>query len=295
MSQEPARRARRVPFTAPVQVRGACGIFKAGAEDISLTGVRIRIDRSVLKMDEAADLATAAATVQTRLGSRFVVELGLRQGAGRMAKKVGLVRLVMAEDDGARLDLGCVFEEPLTSREAQNLNLVLEDVPEEATEVRRDSSWADEGRAELDPGLTEEKVESLFGVPSDVRTKPSERRPAQALRVVVSSTAKDGVTPLVCGAESLTLNTILLRVRVEHAAPWLEGQVDLAEVAQAVAGDYGAWPELEIVAGTRRLWQGTAHVSGIEVGNGPGEDIFLRLAFGRRLQQTEFDRLCDAA
>lgn len=295
MTQEPARSARRVPFTAQVHVRGACGIFQAGAEDISLTGVRVRLDHAELKLDAAADFATAASTVQTRLGSRFLVELGLPQEAGHIAKTVGLVRLLMAKDGGAHLDLGCVFEEPLTSREAHELKVVLGDVPGESKQVRRDSSWADEGRPMLDPELSDEKVETLFGVPSDVRTNPSERRPAQALRVVVSSTAKEGVPPLVCGAESLTLSTILLRVRVEHAAPWLEGQVDLAEVAQAVADDYGAWPELEIVAGTRRLWQGTAHVCGLEVGTGPGEDIFLRLAFGRRLRATELDRFCDAA
>ncbi len=294
MTHEPARRALRMPFTAPVRVRGTCGHFGAHARDISLAGVRIRIARSELRLAEAADLATAAATVQTRVGSRFVVELGLLQRSSRLTKAVTLVRLVVPPDAAGHFDLGCAFDRPLSSTDLRTLNLTLPDRAAHLQAVRRDHTWAEEGRVPIDPALAAEKVHALFGVTDSLRAPACERHPQRSLRVIVSEREGRGTAPLVCAAETLTSSTILMRVAAEHASTWLEHHEDIAEVIRAARRDLGAWPDLEIVDGGRRLWQGPAHVCGFELGAGPEGDVFLRLAFGQRLRQVELERLCAA-
>jgi len=294
--EDPSRRSGRVRVTTPVRIRGICGEFEATAEDISLTGVRVRVARAALHLAADADLATSAATVQTRIGSRCVLELGLRQMGRALAKKVDLMRLALPDEDPASLDLGCMFESVLTVDESRALRLEL---PTEAApeEVRRTSSWADETRPPLDPALTEEKVESLFDVETAAQLSARERTPVRPLRVILTPADGRAGAPLVCNAESFTESTVLVRVHGEsgQVQAWLSGRRDLSEVASAVESDYGSWPEIEIAEGSRRLWRGGARVCGVEVGVATGRDVFLRFALGRRLLPHELERLCTAA
>jgi len=284
-----------MPFTAPLRVRGTCGHFGAQARDISLAGVRIRVPRAELRLAEAADLATAAATVQTRIGSRFAVELGLLQRSNRLTKSVTLVRLILPSEAPLSLDLGCSFENPLTRAETAALNLSLPEAAVSLQRVRQGHTWAEEGRAPLDPAIAEEKVRTLFDVRGKLRRTPCERRPVRHLRVILSEREGRGVAPLVCAAAALTSSTILVRVAPEHAVSWLEGHEDIADVLRAASLELGAWPDLEVVDGGRRLWQGPARVCGFEVGDGLSGEVYLRLAFSRRLRQVELERLCAAA
>ena len=284
----------RVRVTTPARIRGICGEFEASVEDISLTGVRIRVARVALRLAEDADLATSAATVQTRIGSRCVLELGLRQIGRALTKKVDLMRLVLPDDQPESLDLGCMFETDLTDEECRALRVDLPDA-EAPRDVRRTLSWADETRPPLDPALVQDKVESLFDVETTATHSAKERLPVRALRVILTSVAGKTGAPLVCTAESFTESTILVRVHAEQAQAWLAGRRDLTEVAHAVQLDYGNWPDLEIADGSRRLWRGGAHVCGLEVGEAREHDVFLRFAFGRRLLPHELDRICTAA
>lgn len=275
-------------------IRGVCGDFMASAEDLSLTGVRIRVARSELRILDSADLATAAATVQTRVGSRCRLELGPRQMSRPLCKNVEIIRLVLPSGQPDSLELGCRFEEPLTEAECRALRVELaHDNPDGV--VRSALSWADQQRPELDPTLTEDKVEGLFDVSTARNHAPSERSPERALRVVLTPMPGSVGAPLACTVEALSISTILLRVGAEQARAWLTGKRDLAEVADVVERDYGEWPELEIAEGPRRLWRGGVHVYGLDVGDACDQDIFLRLVFGRRLREQELEQLCSAA
>ncbi|MDJ0521566.1 MAG: hypothetical protein QNJ90_05765 [Planctomycetota bacterium] len=295
VAQDPNRRANRIEISRRALIRGVCGDFYATAEDLSLTGVRVRVPRSELRIAEGADLATAAAIVQTRIGSRCVIELGLRQMSRGVARKVEIVRLVLPTGCPDSLDLGCQFEEALTDEECRALRVELPDEETEAT-VRSSLSWEDESRPPLDPALTVDKVDALFDVETTHKPGPSERIPRRTLRVVLTAAVEGrAAAPLTCTAESLSVSTILLRIAADHAETWLAGRRDLSEVAQVVELDYGSWPDLEITDGARRLWRGGARVFGLEMGDAGDQDIFLRLVFSRRLREQELERICRAA
>jgi hypothetical protein len=294
VTQEPKRRSSRVEISRSAVIRGVCGDFHATAEDLSLTGVRIRVTRAELRILDSADLATAAATLQTRVGSRCRLALGPLRMSRPLCKNVEIVRLVLPTGEPDKLELGCRFEEPLTEAECAALRVEIPRTVQDEV-VRSELSWADQQRPPLDPTLSREKVEALFDVSQERSHGPSERSPRRPLRVVLMSMPGSPGGPLACTAEALSISTILVRVGAEQARTWLTGKRDLSEVADLIKTDYGDWPELEITDGARRLWRGGVRVYGLEVGNACDQDIFLRLVFGRRLREQELDGLCAAA
>ncbi len=294
MSQDPSRRSRRVSFAGRVKLRGACGFFDAAAEDISRSGLRVALLSEVLRLDPAADLAAAAACVQTRIGSRFGIDLGLTAaGRGRVRRQVELVRLMLEGRHEGVLGLGLRFLEPLSDAEARELNVELpcED-PAAEGEIRQVDSFTEGGRAALDPRLAEEKVESLFGVPVNSRRERSEHAPSRELRALVRPEGLGGAAPLVGIAGGFTETVLRLHLSAEAVAGFGAEPGDFPGLARGIEADYGTWPGVEILDGTSRIWHGQAHPCGLEVSERGDGGVILRLTFGRRLQQAELERLC---
>lgn len=294
VSQDAARRASRVAYTARLLVRGACGLFAATGIDVSRTGLRMAMATEVLRLDPDADLAAAAACVQTRVGSRFVLDLGLTAtGRGRVRKNVELVRLVVADDEDGALELGCRFLQPLSAREAVELSIEMPNGDgEDPAAVRRAESWTEDGREALDPRLAEEKVESLLDVPVAGKAKPDERRPVRTLRALVRGAQGQGAAPLIGRASRFTEATVRMRLTEEQVRALGAEPGDFTAITRGMHAAYGTWPALEILEGTRRLWHGTAHVCGLEIAGNGDRGAILRMALGRRLQPAELDRLC---
>ncbi len=293
MADGSKRKAQRIEYTARALLRGACGQFEATAEDISLTGVRLMLLREEVKLDPAADLGGAAACVQTRVGSRFAVDLGITaRGRGRVRKTVQLVRLGVESD---RLQLGCSFAEPISRAEAESLKLTLPAVDEGESEVvRQVGDFAGSERTPIDGRLAEKKVERLFDVPTGERPARDERLPERELRALVRGGDQDhGAAPLLGVAAKLTDATVCVRLSQGEWSRWGTEPGDLPAVARGLLDDYGPWPLLEIVDDEqRRLWHGPAHVCGLEIGAAPAHAVTVRLAFSRRLQAAELNRLC---
>ena len=249
-----------------------------------------------LRLVAPGDLATAATTVQARLGSRFYIELVHEHSGGRVRKQVDLVRLVMPGWRPNDVDLGCVFTRPLTTAELEVLEVSLPSPDEEAPAVVRESlPWAETERTPLDPMLAHEKVERLFDVEAKRSAGPGESEPARPLRAILSSVIHAGLTPLVCSAAALTESTVQVRLAAATVADFWRSETGcLADVAGRLVAGYGEWPDLELTAGTQRVWRGAAHVYGLELCDGPGSDVLLRLAFHRRLGSEELARLLAA-
>ena len=294
MSQDPARRYRRVPYAARLMVRGACGFFAATGLDISRSGILLAMAPEALRMDPEADLAAAAACIQTRVGSRFQLDLGLTAaGRGRVRKHAELVRLVLDGGEDGALELGCRFLEDLTSSECRELSVEFPDAQgEDEDEVRREDSWTEGGRPALDPKLAEEKVENLLGVPVASPRGRNERRPDRELRALVRSETTGTEAPLVGRAAAFTEATVRVRITEDEVRRFGAEPGDFTGLARAMAEAYGEWPALEILDGTRRVWNGTAHPCGLEVAGSGDRGAILKLALGRRLQPAELERLC---
>lgn len=271
-------------------VRGACGFFAAVGIDVSRTGIRLAMAPEALRMDPEADLAAAAACIQTRVGSRFSLDLGLTAaGRGRVRKNVELVRLILGGEE-APIELGCRFLEHLSSVELRDLSIDVDGVVgNDEEEVRREDSWTEGGRPALDPTLAKEKVENLLGVPVPAPKGRNERRPDRELRALVRG---DGEAPLVGVADGFTDATMRVRITEDEVRRFGAEPGDFPALARAMEAAYGTWPEVEILEGTRRLWHGTAHPCGLEVAGSGDRGAIVRLAFGRRLQASELERLC---
>ncbi len=292
MNQQSARRSNRSPYAARLLVRGACGQFAATGLDISRTGVRLAMLAEVLRLDPEADLAAAAACIQTRVGSRFVLDLGLTAaGRGRVRKEVELVRLVLDGGEEDVLELGCRFDAPLSNAELGDLGIDLPEDRSDEARVRQVEAWTDAGRPALDPRLAEEKVESLLGVPVASPRERNEHRPDRTLRALLRPEGAGGAAPLVGRASGFTEATVRVRIDEADVRSFGAEPGDFTALARALEAAYGAWPTLEILDGTRRLWHGSAHPSGLEVAGSGDRGAIVRLAFGRRLQPAELERL----
>ncbi|MDA1193650.1 MAG: hypothetical protein O2894_00540 [Planctomycetota bacterium] len=287
MNHDPTRHTARVPFSARAVVRGAMAAYDAAAEDISRTGIRLAVLRDVLGLAPNADLAAAAALVQTRIGSRFQLDLGLSAaGHGRVRKVVELVRLVLDGPGSDWIGLGCTFVEPLTASEASSLNLQLPDDDEAA--VRQTGRFADGGRASLDPRLGAEKVDRLFDVPAATAT--SDRTPDRELGALLRPSGGASGEPLVGQVADLTEASVRLAVPDALREAWGGGGGCVPDVATQLHARFGDWPELELLDARQRLWHGPVRLAGLELG--PDGSLMLRFVFSRRLPPVLLERLC---
>jgi len=286
------RESQRVQFACAAILRGVCGQFEAAAQDISMTGVRVRVARETLKLDKEARFGAAAACVQNRIGSRFFVDLVPDHGTSPVCRAVVLVRLVQTDGGDECLDLGCRFEVPLGPVEWKALKV---DLPESVEQVVRQRACWDEGeRPRIDPRVLNGTVEFLFDPPeeADGLGAPAGGAEGEAsLRVVLHSAIHAGAEPLVCVAEDLSVTSVQLRISGAAVSEWMSGGCDAATAAQALAEQLGEWPEMEVVGGAQRLWRGAGRVYDVEVGEAPSHDLRVRLTLSRRLQPAELERL----
>lgn len=283
------RASNRVFFHAPARLVGEGGAFDARVEDISWTGVRLRLARQALGLPADAGIGSTAASVEFLLGSGFRVELDSGAGGIRLPKLVDVVRLSLPDDEEQVLDLGCLFREPLSQIEAEGLGLAMPKDARRSSDVRREADWKKEHVSRLDPSVREHDVQGAVGWGQDALQ--TVYVPLTPLRAVVSSSS-EGAEPVVCNAESFTLNTALVRARGEMLPfnrRWNRGSV--AQAAARFSEYYGDRVGLEIVNGSRRVWQGRTQVCGVEVDPGQPRDLLLHLAFGRPLLKTEIRRL----
>ncbi len=286
MNDRPNRSSNRVFFRAPALIRGAQGRYEARVEDISWGGTRLRVRRTDLEVRADAGIGAAASCVQYRLGMSFSVSLD-SEAAG-LVKRVSVVRLALPDADPEYVDLGCLFEDRLSEREAEMLGLAMPAQLPGDSVVRRAGQWNTTTRqSRIDPDIlkrSEPEVES-------VEVTSATFEPRKSLRAVISHT-QGGAQPIVCNADSFTVNGIVVRARAEM--PPFHSRFDRRGVAQAAvifAEAYGDRVQLEVVEGTRRVWQGPTQVCAVEVEPGHSRDVKLTLAFGRPLQKSELKRM----
>lgn len=291
MTERRNRASNRVFFHAPARIRGHGGTFEARIEDISWSGVRLRLERSTLDLKEDAGIGAAAGAAECLLGDAFPVSLDTGPDGAHLVKRVRVIRLAMPDKDPDHLDVGCLFEERLAEREAEELGLAMPvELRHAGNSVRRAADWKHEHTSRLDPDAIVQDVEGVDGWEDE--GGETQYVPRVPLRAVITNVRAHGTEPIVCSAESFTVNTLLVRARVEMMP--FNHRWDRQSVAQAAVSfseQYGDRIGLEVVSGTRRVWQGPMHVFGVEVDPEQPRDILLHMGFGRPLLKAEIKQL----
>lgn len=297
MSQEPARRYSRIPFHGRARVRGSDGGFDARIEDISVSGVRLRVDGAALKLDLAAGLGPAAACIRSRIGARFVIELGAELGGARISKSVDLRRLALPDAKPPMLDLGCSFEHPLNDSEIAALNLGKPGPAAEPPPVRHQTGWTASGGESETPERSAEDQAVLDALSFGDEETDQAVLPRRPLKALVTADA-GGAQPLLGEPQWVTQRAILVRLDRRRMEAACGSARDVPSVILNLGRLYGNWPHLEVVDGFQRLWRGAAYVCGVEVDDGGEENdegVMVRFAFGRQLQASDVERICAAA
>lgn len=291
MTDRPNRNANRVFFRAPATIRGAQGRYEARIEDISWTGVRLRILRADLEIRSDAGIGAAASCVQYRLGMSFSASLDSDAKGAALVKRLSVVRLALPDADPLYVDLGCLFEDRLGEREAEMLGLAMSQQLPGDSRVRRVGQWdTNQVTSRVNPEVLSRPEPEVGEI--EVTHPDASFEPRRSLRAVISCGARGGAQPIVCSTDSFTMNGIVVRARAEM--PPFHSRFDRRGVAQAAvtfAEAYGDRVELEIVEGTRRVWQGPTQVCAVEVDPAQSRDVKLTLAFGRPLQKSELKRM----
>ena len=117
------RRAGRVVCRLPVRL--VCGghISYATTEDLSLTGVRLRVSLSVLDLPPGTELGAVTRRIHQRLGEAFVAEFAWATLGSLVRRVLRVVRVAAVIGDPATVDLGCELRVPLELQETQALGL----------------------------------------------------------------------------------------------------------------------------------------------------------------------------
>ncbi len=119
------RRAGRVTCRLPVRL--VCGghVSYATTEDLSLTGVRLRVALSALDLPSGTELGAVTRRINQRLGEAFVAEFAWDTLGSLVRRVLRVVRVAAVIGDPATVDLGCELRVPLELQETQALGLTL--------------------------------------------------------------------------------------------------------------------------------------------------------------------------
>jgi|GEM_PF-6657416 len=135
------RRAGRVACRLPVRL--VCGghISYATTEDLSLTGVRLRVQLSGLDLPSGTELGALTRRIHQRLGEAFVAEFAWDTLGSLVRRVLRVVRVAVVIGDPSSIDLGCELRVPLELQETQALGLT---VP---SALAAAAAQADDGRS----------------------------------------------------------------------------------------------------------------------------------------------------
>jgi hypothetical protein len=119
------RRAARVTCRLPVRLVRGGHVTHGTTEDLSRTGVRIRVPLKDLQLEAEDELSSIARRLDQRLGEACVGEFHWQVLGSLVRKVLRVVRVVRVADDPKMLDLGCELRVPLDVLESEALGVDL--------------------------------------------------------------------------------------------------------------------------------------------------------------------------
>lgn len=262
MDDRERRRADRVAFDLPAEVRLGDGVAQARTQDVSRSGARLRVPCDALGITPSLNLATTAAAVRDLFGD--TVELKIRHKVfSRGAERVGsIARIELPLDAPDAVELGLHFDESIEDRDALDLGIVLPAV-----------------RAFVEP--SEPTAPELTGAPASLGAATS-----CTYRAFLSSAAAGALPSLACHSDLLSREVV--RVRVPRAGFDAEST---AEATVSFADRYGTRLTMKLVDVHKHLWTGPVRLCALDLPRERPDDMLLTFAFERRLRPAELRRL----
>jgi hypothetical protein len=253
MGTQEKRESLRVPCSYPVRVYGQLQEFSGRLCDISRTGARLRVGADRL-LAGGADLASMTRALDMLLGSSFLADLHHEMLGPLVRKQLHLIRLgsFVDEGQGTGLEIGCLFDAPLTDEEATMLGIGLP-----PTGVTTPTAFQD--------------------VPAPRRrgetAEPEKPRP-QPYEAYLHPTEGHTGPPLL--GETAGMEHDLAVVSFPRDA--LGGAVTgVSGFAAELGRRYGPAPRLEILDGLRMLWAGPVRLGDVSMAGPEAErvDVYL--------------------
>jgi hypothetical protein len=248
MSANTRRSAVRVPCSFPVVVESKGKPVELLAEDVSRTGLRLRIARSRLALPSLPTLGQVAASLSRIFTEEAWAVLDpARLGAAvkRRLRVVRIVRPILPNED---LRVGCFLTAPLTPEDAARLGVPL----------------PPQGDA----------------MPDVVVDAPA---PVADLRALVVPQGGTSYLPFEALPIEVDTHHVVLRV-TEPLGLELGGQ-DMRARLLAFAEVYGGEVQLEVSRAGKSAWQGPARLQSAE--QDPDGALRLSFLYGRPLAPTE--------
>jgi hypothetical protein len=283
VSNSTRRKAERVDLRFPVKLITPSTFAEAQAEDLSRTGVRLRLSAVALGLGPLEDPAEAARQVAGVLAN-FAVNLDHHKLGPLLPRHVKLTRVGLPADAPGMLELCCAFREPLGDDEAAILQAELPPLDESVAAWSQESDLpnACEGQVSFD-----DREADLHLPPPPPPAPGAPVAPLRpGVRAFVASSLTEGPPSVFCHADLVT--TVAVRVQM----PRDEGLASRAHftatgAARCFVERFGEHVDLRLVNGAGDAWTGTVRVSGVELPTAAPELMMITLAFDRRLRPSE--------
>jgi hypothetical protein len=268
MNRMARRGALRVPCRVPVAVLGPKGRLEALVEDMSRTGLRMRIPRSVLTLPALPTLGQVAITLSRAFPEEAWCTFDPARLGDRVRRRTRVVRIVRPLGMNEDLQVGCTLRTPLGEEEGHLLGLTL---PAEGDAPEAPSAPAGRGGTAAADG--------------------GESRPAERGTAVVISRNGTRKEPFEARLESVAEDGVVLRVSTvsDVGLPPVGGDVT-ASIA-AFTDAYGSEMLVRLRSDGREFWEGPVRLENAEVVEERPSELRLGFAFTEALWPWEREAL----
>ncbi len=211
--------------------------------DVSRTGMALQIPVARLLGEKRGDLAALAGAVEKLMGDHFLADLHSEMLGPLVRKRLRPIRLGHISDDTGGLEIGCVFEEPLSDDEATMLGIGLPPVGVTSVAAFREVPAPKRRESDEDDELEQPKPEGHMGY----------LHPSPGMHV----------HPLVGRTDGVLEDVALLRLSAMDLPAGTSAEI--APLVAFLTESFGPTPRLEILDGLHMVWAGRVEIESIEI------------------------------
>jgi hypothetical protein len=267
------RRAARVSCRIPVRLVRGSHVTHGVTEDLSRTGVRVRVPLEDLNLENDTEFATIARRLDQRLGEACVGEFHWQVLGSLVRKVLRVVRVVRVPENPSLVDLGCELRVPLDVLESEALGVDLPPLTAQWTAT----AWT--GIPPTEPATLTEVAAAEAGAAA-----------AQRRRAVLMPPRARGRAPLKAQAPEVTEQGVVLSLHESVRLALHVDRQDATALLLAFDERYGSQHELLLLEGDEPIWSGTARVTGLEHQRA-AHRLVLTLSLSDPLRPEELARL----
>lgn len=250
------RRAGRLACRLPVRLMRGGHMVYAETQDLSRSGVRLRVSISALGLAPSSGLADVARHLGQRLGEAFVAEFAWPTLGSLVRRVLRVVRVAHVTGNADAVDLGCELRVALETQETDALGVTLPPIADAAA------------LAESEAGLR-----AIF-----------------LARAVLMPPRARGAAPLRVQAREIRPEGLVVTVPHPSRAGLAQPGQDVTGLLLAFDARFGREPHVLIMGSEEPLWSGAARLDAVEWQR--AEDLLhVSLALDEPLRPDERERL----